>query len=91
MTNRGGNGNMQSNAHNPLDEFFQMFGNATRSELITLREFLATEQVSAWAANDVMLAAAIDKLVARIEILLERIEQRELMMATQEAEFSGVN
>jgi hypothetical protein len=39
----------------------------------------------------VMLAAAIDKLVARIEILLERIEQRELMMATQEAEFSGVN
>jgi hypothetical protein len=68
-----------------------MFGNATRSELITLREFLVTEQVSAWAANDVMLAAAIDKLVARIEILLERIEQRELMMATQEAEFSGVN
>jgi hypothetical protein len=82
---------MRSNTHNPFDEFFQMFGNATRSELITLREFLVTEQISAWAANDSMQAAGIDKLFARIKILLERIEQRELMMATEAAEFSGVN
>jgi hypothetical protein len=82
---------MQSNTHSPFDEFFQTFGNATRSELITLREFLATEQVSAWAANDMMQAAGIDKLFARIKILLERIEQRELMMATEAAKFSGVN
>jgi len=30
-------------------------------------------------------------LFARIKILLERIEQRELMMATEAAKFSGVN
>jgi hypothetical protein len=82
---------MRSSTHNPFDEFFQMFGNATRSELIILREFLVTEQISAWAANDSMQAAGIDKLFARIKILLERIEQRELMMATEAAEFSGVN
>jgi len=76
---------------NPLEECYQMFGIATRRELIALREYLATEQIAAWTANDVKRAADIELLSQRLQDLLERIEQREMKMAIQAVEFGGVN
>lgn len=82
---------MELNPDNALDEIFQTFGNGTRRELIELKQYLATEEVAAWTANDVVQAAAIEALFDRINSLLERIEQREVQMATRAAEFNGVN
>lgn len=82
---------MEQNPHTIPDDFFQMFDHATRRELIALTEFLTTEQVAAWTANDAMQAAAIEELFHRIENLLERIDQREVRTAIRAAEVCGVN
>ena len=82
---------MELNPENALDEIFQTFDYGTRRELIELRQYLATEEVAAWTANDAVQAAVIEALFARIDTLLERIEQREVRTATRAAEFSGVN
>jgi hypothetical protein len=39
---------MQSNTRDSVNDFFRLFDSATRHELISLRDFLATEQVAAW-------------------------------------------
>jgi hypothetical protein len=82
---------MQSNTRNSVNDFFRLFDSATRHELISLRDFLATEQVAAWAASDPAQAAGIEQLFARIKILLERVEQRELKIRVRAEAVSGLN
>lgn len=82
---------MEPNPENALDEVFQTFDNSTRRDLIELRQYLAVEEVAAWTANDAFQAAVIESLFARIDTLLERIEQREVHTAMRAAELSGVN
>jgi hypothetical protein len=82
---------MRANTLDSVNDFFRLFDNATRRELISLRNFLATEQVAAWAANDPAQAASIEQLFARIEILLERVEQHELKMKVRAEELGRVN
>ena len=69
-------GSMEQNPHHPLDEFFQAFGIVTRRELIELREYLATERVAAFNANDVTRAAIIEVLSDRTQELLERLDEQ---------------
>ena len=82
---------MQSNTRNSVNDFFRLFDSATRRELISLRNFLATEQVAAWAANDPAQATGIEQLFVRIDILLERVEQRELKTRMRVEAASGLN
>jgi len=82
---------MDQNPRNATDDFFEMFGIATRRELIELRECLAKELVAAFRANDVVQVTAIESLFDRIETRLGRGEQHQIMTATRRAELSGVN
>lgn len=77
--------------HKPTDEFFEIFNVATRSELISLREFLATEEFAALNASDIVRATVIEESFDRAESLLQRIGRREVRAAVRAAEFSGVN
>ncbi len=82
---------MDRNQLSTTDEFFEMFGIATRRELIELRECLATEMVAAFHAHDVVQATAIEALFNRIENRLGGAEQSGLWMATRPAESTSVN
>ena len=81
MTTATEGSDMEHIPHNPTDEFFEIFDHATRSELISLREFLAAEEFAALNASDLRQAAVIEELFDRIESLLQRIDRREVRVA----------